>query len=168
MPKEQDSVNFVGSLSISDESSSLRLLSVKEFQLTRTAANQVQLADITPNMAGTSITVAGKVLAFTPPPADSKRPYNLELADDSGKQTLTFWQTEYDQIEDPEALNGAFIRARVSVATYKDELQLKLTSGLDIEILEAMPLAQQKSAAEKAAASYAKESPPPGISAADV
>jgi len=161
MPKEDDSVNFVGSLSISDESSSLRLLSVKEFQLTRAPANEVKLADITPNMAGTSITVAGKVLALTPPPPDSKRPYNLELADDSGKQTLTFWQTEYDQIKDPEALNGAFIRARVSVASYKDKMQLKLTSGADIEILEAMPIAQQKSAAEKAAASLEKEKPAP-------
>jgi len=159
MPKEQDSVNFVGSLSISDESSSLRLLSVKEFQLTRAPANEVRLADITPNMDGTSITVAGKVLALTPPPENSKRPYNLELGDDSGKQILTFWQTEYDQIKDPEALNGAFIRARVSVASYKDKMQLKLTSGADIEILEALPLAQQKSAAEKAAESYRKETP---------
>jgi len=159
MPKEGDGVNFVGSLSISDESSSLRLLSVKEFQLTRAPANEVQLADINQSMVGTSITVAGKVLALTPPPPDSKRPFTLELADDSGKQTLTFWQVEYDQMKDPEAVNGAYVRARVSVADYKGKLQLQLTSGMDIEILEALPLAQQKSVAEKAAESYQKEAP---------
>jgi len=162
VPKAGDAVDFVGTLSISDEKSSLRLLSTEEFRLTRAPAKEVRLADIQQRMVGSSITVAGKVLALTAPPAGSKRPYTLELADDSGKQTLTFWQAEYDQIKDPSAIDGAFVQARVSVASYKGKLQLKLASGADLEIIDALPLVQQKKTpAQKAAESYRKETPPP-------
>ena len=160
MPKTGDAVDFVGSLSISDEQSSLRLLSVKEFKLTRAPAKEVALADVSSSMKGTSIQVAGKVLGLTPPAADSKRPYTLDLADDSGRQQLTFWQAEYDQIENPAALEGAFIQARVSVDSYKGKLQLILSSGKDLHIIDALPKFQQgKSVAEKAAESYHQEKP---------
>jgi DNA/RNA endonuclease YhcR with UshA esterase domain len=163
VPKAGDQVNFVGGLNISDEESSLRLLSVKEFQLTRAAAASVRLADINNSLVGSAISIAGKVLELTPPPADSKRPYALKLADDSGEQIINFWQTEYDQLQNPDALPGAYIRARVSIAAYQDKLQLKLASGADLEILDGPPAAteKRKSAAEKAAAAYHKQAPAP-------
>ncbi len=160
IPKAGDSVNFAGSLSISDDKSSLRLLSADDFQLTRAPAASVRLADITTEMKGSSVTIAGKVVELLPPPADSKRPYALKLKDDSGEQTLNFWQTEYDQIPGKDALNGAYIRVRVSVASYQDKLQLKLAAGQDLEILEGPPAADFATPAQKAAETYRKEAPP--------
>ncbi len=162
VPKAGDQVNFAGGLNIADDKSSMRLLSVDEFRLTRAPAVAVRLADITTAMKGTSVTVAGKVLDLFPPPADSKRPYALKLKDDSGEQTLNFWQAEYDQIQGKDVLNGAYVRARVSVAAYQDKLQLKLAAGQDLEILEGPPPAADDSTpAQKAAAAYEKEAPAP-------
>ena len=162
VPKAGDQIDFAGGLSISDEESSMRLLSVKDFHLTRAPAATVRLADITTDMKGTSVTITGKVLDLFPPPADSKRPYALKLQDDSGEQTINFWQTEYDQIQGKDVLNGAYIRARVSVAAYQDKLQLKLAAGQDLEILDGPPAAANFSTpAQKAAAALEKEAPPP-------
>ena len=162
VPKAGDQVNFAGGLNIADDKSSMRLLSVEEFHLTRAPAAAVRLADITTAMKGTSVTVAGKVLDLFPPPADSKRPYALKLKDDSGEQTLNFWQAEYDQIQGKDVLNGAYVRARVSVAAYQDKLQLKLAAGQDLEILDGPPAAADDSTpAQKAAAAYEKEAPAP-------
>ncbi len=161
IPKAGDAVDFVGSLSISDEKSSLRLLSVGDFHLTRAAAASVRLADVNDSLVGSSITITGKVLELVPTPADSKRPYTLKIADDSGEQSINFWQTEYDQIQNPAALAGAYVRARVSVASYQDKIQLKLASGLDLEILDAPPATgEYQSPAKKAAVAYQKEAPP--------
>jgi DNA/RNA endonuclease YhcR with UshA esterase domain len=162
VPKAGDAIDFVGSLNISDEQSSMRLLSVKELHLTRAPAAAVRLADVTTAMKGTAITIAGKVLDVFPPPADSKRPYALKIKDDSGEQTINFWQAEYDQIADKDMLNGAWVRARVEVSTYQNKLQLKLGSGLDLEVLEEPPAAvETKTPAQKAAAAYRQETAPP-------
>jgi DNA/RNA endonuclease YhcR with UshA esterase domain len=161
IPKAGDAIEFSGVLSISDEESSMRLLSAKDLRLTRAPAAAVRLADIDDPMVGSSITVAGKVLDLFPPPADSKRPYGLKIADDSGERTINFWQAEYDQIQGKDVLNGAYIRARISVASYQDKLQLKLASGADLEILDGPPAAvAPKSPAKKAAAAYQKEKAP--------
>ena len=158
VPKAGDEVSFAGGLNISDEESSMRLLSVKEFQLTRAPAASVRLADISHALKGQSVQIAGQVVELIPPPAGSKRPYDLKVKDDSGEQTINFWQLEYDQIPRKEALPGAWFRARVSVAAYKDELQLKLASGLDLEVLDAppAPAAVIKSPAQQAAESFEK------------
>ena len=161
VPKAGDQVSFAGGLNISDDRSSMRLLSVDEFQIVRAPASAVRLADITTEMKGSSVTVAGKVVDLFPPPADSKRPYALKLKDESGEQTINFWQTEYDQIQGKDVLNGAFVRARVSVAEYQDKLQLKLASGLDLEILDGPPASVAfATPAQKAAATYQKSAPP--------
>ena len=160
VPKAGDQVNFAGGLNISDDRASMRLLSVDEFRLIRAPAANVRLADVTTAMKGTSITIAGKVMDLFPPPADSKRPYALKLKDESGEQTINFWQTEYDQIANKDVLVGAFVRARVSVAAYQDKLQLKLAAGQDLEILDGPPAAiEYASPAQKAAAAYQKEAP---------
>ena len=163
VPRAGDAVNFAGGLNISDEESSMRLLSVKDFALTRAAASSVRLADVNDSLVGTSISIAGKVVSVTAPPADSKRPYDIKIADDSGEQILNCWATEFDQIKGKEKLEGSYVRVRVSVASYKDKLQLKLASGLDIEILDAppAPAGEPVSAAQKAAATLQKETPAP-------
>lgn len=160
-PKAGDHVSFVGSLNVSDDQMTMRLLSVKEFVLTRAVAESTRLADITKALKGSAITIAGKVTELETPPADSKRPYALHLQDDSGQQIVNFWQAEYDQIDTPDALPGAYVRLRVSVATYRDKVQLTLGSGLDLEILDGPPAAPDtRSPAEQAAETYRKKAPP--------
>lgn len=158
VPKAGDAIDFAGGLNISDEESSMRLLSVRDLNLTRAPAAAVRLADVNDALVGTSISIAGKVVELLPPPADSKRPYSLKVQDDSGEQTLNFWQAEYDQIQGKDVLNGAYVRARVSVASYKDKLQLKLASGADLEILDGPPsVPAPLNPAKKAAAAYQAE-----------
>ena len=160
-PKVGDSVSFVGALNVSDDQMSMRLLSLKGFVLTRAVAESTRLADITQALKGSALTIAGKVTKLEIPPADSKRPYALYLQDDSGQQIVNFWQTEYDQIENPDSLLGAHVRLRVAVATYQDKVQLKLGSGQDLEILDGPPAAVDTlSPAQKAAETYRKEAPP--------
>ena len=161
VPKAGDQVSFAGGLNISDDKSSMRLLSVDEFQLVRAPAATLRLADVSTDLKGSSVTVEGKVMDLFPPPANSKRPYALKLQDASGEQTINFWQTEYDQIANKDVLVGAFVRARVSVAAYQDKLQLKLASGLDLEILDGPPAADASaSPAQKAAATFLQQAAP--------
>ena len=161
VPKAGDKVNFAGGLNIADDKTSMRLLSVDDFQLTRAPAATVRLADITTEMKGSSVTISGKVMDLFPPPADSKRPYALKVKDESGEQTINFWQTEYDQIANKDVLVGSYVRARVSVAAYQDKLQLKLPAGQDLEILDGPPAAvDYATPAQKAAAADRKEAAP--------
>lgn len=161
VPKAGDGIDFAGGLNISDEQATMRLLSVHELKLIRSVAVTVRMADVNDSLAGSAINLAGKVIGIVVPPADSKRPYDIQVEDDSGKQTINCWTTEFDQIQGKEALEGAFFRARVSVDSYKEKLQLKLSSGLDFEILESLPGAVEKpmSPAQKAAATFHKEKP---------
>lgn len=162
VPKAGDQVSFAGGLNISDDRSSMRLLSVDEFQVVRSPAAAMRLADLTTERKGSSVTVEGKVMDLFPPPANSKRPYALKLQDDSGEQTVNFWQAEYDQIANKDVLVGAYVRARLSVAEYQDKLQLKLVSGLDLEILDGPPAAATyASPAQKAAATFRQTAPAP-------
>lgn len=162
IPKAGDEVSFIGGLNVSDDQLSMRLLSVKDFRLTRAVAESVRLSDITEALKGTSVTIAGKVTQLEPPPEGSNRPYALHLQDDSGEQVVNFWQSEYDQIENPDALPGTYVRLRVSVATYQKQLQLKLGSARDLEILDGPPTAPAPvlSPAQKAAETYRKTTPP--------
>ncbi len=111
----------------------------------------VKLAEINDSRIGSSVTIVGKVVGLFPPPVDSKRPYVLKVVDDSGEQIINFWQMEYDQVQGKESLNGANIRARVSVSSYKEKLQLKLISGADLEILAAPAAVEPTPAKQKPA-----------------
>ena len=116
VPRAGDAINFAGGLNISDEESSMRLLSVKDLSLTRATASSVRLADVNDSLVGTTISIAGKVVGVEAPPADSKRPYDIKIADDSGEQTLNCWTTEFDQIKNKDSLVGSYVRVRISVA----------------------------------------------------
>ena len=161
VPKAGDGIEFAGGLNISDEESSMRLLSVRDLKLSRAAAAAIRMADITDSLVGSAVTLAGKVVEVAVPAADSKRPYDIVVEDDSGRQTINCWPAEFEQILRKESLAGAFFRARVSVASYKDKLQLKLASGLDFEVLDAPAPAAEKpmTPAQKAAAAYEKQKP---------
>lgn len=158
LPQAGDAINLVGSLNISDEGASLRLLSLNDFQLIRAPAASVQIAGINDTLAGQSVTVAGQITDVIVPPAGTKRPYVLKLKDDSGEVSLKLWPSDYDKIQGKEALNGAFVRARIAVGSYEGKLDLKLSSGADLEVLDGPPGAiPHKTPAQKAAATYHKE-----------
>ena len=166
VPKTGDAINFAGGLNISDEESSMRLLSVKELHLERAPAASVKLADVTEALAGSSVVVAGKVTDLLVPPADSKRPYTLKLQDDSGEKSVKFWQSDYDRIQGKDVLNGSFVRARVVVGSYEGKIDLKLSSGADLEILDGPPTdaAPPQRAAQQAAAAYQQKAAPRELS----
>lgn len=160
IPKAGDQVDFAGSLNISDEETSIRLISADDFKLVRAPAATMRAADIDNRLAGKSVVVAGQVTDLSVPPADSKRPYTLKLKDDSGEMSIKFWQADYDRIQNKDVLNGAYVRARVAVGTYEDKLDLQLSSGADLEILDGPPAAlDTRSAAQKAAETFRKETP---------
>ena len=163
VPRAGDAIDFAGGLNVSDDQASMRLLSTRHLKLTRAPAASVRLADIDETRVGSSVVVAGKVTGLVAPPPDSKRPYDIRIADDSGEQVINCWPAEFDQIPRKETLDGSHVRVRVSVASYRDKLQLKLASGMDLEILDAPPPASEapKSAAQKAAAAFHKETPAP-------
>jgi DNA/RNA endonuclease YhcR with UshA esterase domain len=160
VPKAGDSINFVGGLNVSEQESSMRLLSVNELKLDRAPALETRLADINDTLIGAGVTVAGKVVGFSAPPPDSRRPYALTLSDGSGEMTINFWQAEYDQIANADQLDGAHVRMRVSVGSYQDKIQLTLSSGADLDLLDGPPDAIPiQSPAQKAAATFQKTAP---------
>ena len=159
IPKAGDSVNFVGGLNLAEDKSSMRLVSVDDFQLTRAPTATIKLKDITMDLDGSSVEVTGQVMDLVVPSAGSKRPYSLKLKDDSGEVAIKFWQTDYDRIEGKDVLNGAFVRARVTVGSYEGKLDLKLSSGADLEILDGPPSAPAPTPAQKAAATYRQSKP---------
>ncbi len=161
VPKAGDQVDFAGSLNVSDEETSIRLLSADDFQLVRAPAAALRVADVDNKQAGKTVVLAGQVTDLAVPPADSKRPYTLKLKDDSGEVSIKFWQPDYDRIQGKDVLNGAYVRARVAVGTYEDKLDLKLTSGGDLEILDGPPpVLDTRSPAQKAAETFRKEAAP--------
>ena len=160
VPKAGDAINLVGSLNIADDEASLRLLGLKDFQLIRAPAAAARIADLNDTLAGQSVTIAGQITDVLVPPADTKRPYTLKIKDSSGEISVKLWQAEYDQIQGKDVLNGAFVRARVAVGTYEGKLDLKLSSGGDLEILNGpADAAESKTPAQKAADAYRKEKP---------
>lgn len=163
VPRAGDTIDFAGGLNISDEESSMRLLSVRHVKLVRSAAASVRIADVNDSLVGSSVVLAGRISKVVAPEPDSKRPFDVQLADDSGETTINCWPAEFDQIPNKDRLEGAFVRVRVSVATYRDKLQLKLASGLDVEILDAPPPPAEpiKSPAQKAAETFQKSQPAP-------
>ena len=163
VPKAGDTISFIGSLSISEDQQSMRLLSLKDMTLTRSAADELRLADLSPAMKGNAVIVAGKVTKLEAPAEGTKRPYALHLQDDSGEQIINFWQSEYDQIDRADSLEGAYVRMRVAVGVYQKNMQIKLASGKDLEILDAPPAppAKAKPPAQKAAETYRKKDTPP-------
>jgi hypothetical protein len=99
----------------------------------------VRIADINKSHIGSSIVVAGQVMDISVPPLGSRRPYVLNLRDDSGEMSIKFWQGEYDRIQGKDALPGANISARISVESYRGNLQYFLEAGANMEILTSKP-----------------------------
>lgn len=155
IPRAGDKVVMCGTVSLSDKDASIRLQSAEGLVLERAPAKLMKLGDIDADLKGESLTVQGQITDFSTPPAGSKKPYTLKLRDGTGERTITFWQTEYDQIREKDELMGAYARMRVSVASYRGKLQLKLTDGMSLELLPAEEIGAMDAAGAAAGAAAA-------------
>ena len=137
LPREGDRVEAVGSLDVSDGSEVVMRLQVPEsFVLTRAEIKPVALKEIDSRLLGRSVVVEGIIKKVLAPKSGSKAPWTMVIGDSGGQQEITFWQDIYDEIQNKVLLApGAPVRARVEVRNYKDELQLALGQGMDIEFL---------------------------------
>ena len=163
VPKAGDRIAFDAQLNISDDKSNLKISGLKTFVLERAPADAVRIADLNVKLAGKTVEIVGQTVSLKPPAEGTKQPWKLTLSDGSGEIEVSFWPTEYAQLENPSELerSGTWVRARVDVGKYQNQVQVKLGSGKDLQILPEAPelpapyMSPAEKAAEKVAAKMA-------------
>ena len=115
-----------------------------------TPSNKTDLATITTDMVGSNVEVETTIKSITPPPEGSRAPVKIELTDATGTMTLVVWPDMYETLRTQSPLStGDVIYLNAKVATYRDNLQLKIQAPTDVKIVrKAEP---EKPAAEAAA-----------------
>lgn len=161
LPRAGDRVEVAGALSMSaDDEVVMRLQVPEHLKVLRAEVPVTPLGTITAAQEGSSVMVEGVITKVAVPPAGTKVPWVVALRDDSGEQEITFWQDIYDEFPDKSLLTpGNPVRARVSVRTYKDKLQLMLNTADDMESPSG-PKAALKAADSKAPAASARPARP--------
>ncbi|MBU1694843.1 MAG: hypothetical protein KJ726_05365 [Verrucomicrobia bacterium] len=136
IPSSGDHVEVAGSLSMTaDDDVIMRLQVPEHLTLTRAEVPVTRLGDVNGSLVGTSILVEGIISAVNPPRPESRMPWVVEIRDESGEGAITFWQDAYPDIRDKALLiPGSRVRARISVRTYRERLQLMLNRGEDLEV----------------------------------
>lgn len=139
VPRRGDRIEVAGSLSVTaDDEIVMRLQMPEHLKLSRADVPVTPLGDISPAMVGDSLMVEGEIVDVFAPRSGSKAPWRMTLRDASGQKDLTFWEEAYAEMADKVLLKaGSPVRAHVSVRTYKEQLQLSLNSGMDLEFVEA-------------------------------
>lgn len=135
VPRLGDRVEVAGSLSVSaDDNIVMRLQVPEQLIISRAEMPVTPLGEITSGMVGTSVMVEGTMVSVKAPGPESRAPWALRIKDGSGEKEITFWEDAYTEIRDKIMLvPGAPVRARVSVRTYRERLQLSLARGADLE-----------------------------------
>ena len=135
VPRIGDRVEVVGSLSVTaDEDVVMRLQVADQLVLTRAEMPMTPLGEIAAASAGKSIMIEGTIGTITAPRAGSKAPWAVEVKDSTGTRRMTLWRSVYDELPDKTLLApGALIRARTSVKSYRNEIQLSLDRGADLQ-----------------------------------
>ncbi|MBP7830337.1 MAG: hypothetical protein KA248_10510 [Kiritimatiellae bacterium] len=136
VPASGDRVEVAGALSLTaDDEVVMRLQIAEHLKLDRADVPVTPLGEVGGGLVGESILVEGTLTAVNPPKPESRQPWVIELRDESGEGAITFWPDLYPDIPDkPLLIPGAAVRARVSVRTYKEKLQLMLNRGEDLEV----------------------------------
>lgn len=140
IPRAGDRIEVAGALSMTaNDDVVMRLQLPEHLSLTRAEMPVTGLGDVTPGMVGTSLLVEGTIAKVQAPKPGSKAPWAVTIRDDTGQRELTFWEDVYAELTDKILLApGTAVRARVSVRTYRDQLQLSLNRGADLEFPGAM------------------------------
>ena len=164
VPKAGDRIAFDAQLNISDDKSNLKISGLKTFVLERAPADAVRIADLNVKLAGKTVSIVGQTAGLKPPAEGTNQPWKLTLSDGTGEIEVSFWPAEYAQLANPAELerSGTWVRARVDVGKYQNQVQVKLGSGKDLEILPEAPEipGAYLSPAEKAAAKVAAKVEP--------
>lgn len=165
VPKAGDRIGFDAQLNISDDKSNLKLSGLKTFVLERAPADAVRIGDLDVKLSGKTVTIVGQTVSLKAPAENTNQPWKLKLSDGTGETEVSFWPAEYAQLANPAELerSGTWVRARVDVGKYQNQVQLKLGSGKDLEILPEAPeipgpyLSPAEKAAAKAVAKVAEK-----------
>ena len=164
VPKAGDRIAFDAQLNISDDKSNLKISGLKTFVLERAPADAVRIADLNVKLAGKTVEIVGQTAGLKPPAENTNQPWKLKLTDGTGEIEVSFWPAEYAQLANPAELerSGTWVRARVDVGKYQNQVQVKLGSGKDLQILPEAPEipGAYLSPAEKAAAKVAAKPEP--------
>ncbi len=101
-------------------------------------AVEKQIGELTTTDVGQLVIVRGTVTEVDPFSAGVK----LTLDDDTGTIILLLWQSVYDELPDPAALNvGAEVQAQGEISQYRGELELipELTEDVQVLVTAAPP-----------------------------
>jgi len=139
VPRLGDLVEVAGSLSVSAEDNAIMRLQVPEqLNLVKAETPVSMLGDLSDTMVDTGVQVEGTIKKVMAPRAGSKAPWVVVIDDGTGEASLTFWDSIYAEIpEKVQLMEGAKVRARVNLKTYKGKLQLSLGQGSDLEFIDA-------------------------------
>jgi DNA/RNA endonuclease YhcR with UshA esterase domain len=135
VPRRGDRVEVTGSLNMTADGDVVMRLQVPEqLKIVPAEMEATPLAQVTDALVGENILVEGIIHDVVAPPPESKAPWVITIRDGSGEGQITFWRSIYEEIPNKVMLaRGNRVRARVTVKTYKEKLQLSLGRGADLE-----------------------------------
>ena len=135
LPRLGDQVEVAGSLSVTADGDVVMRLQVPEQLVIASAEMEITpLGEIGADKVGTSVVVEGTIVDVNAPGPTSRAPWNMIVQDDSGRGQITFWKDVHEEIPDKLMLaKGNKLRARVSIMTYRDAIQLSLANAADLE-----------------------------------
>ena len=93
----------------------------------------VPFSAVDASLVGKSVVLEGTVVAIQEPAADSKRPYVVTLTNGVEGVDLKVWPDQFLQIPDAASLTGTPVRVKASVKLWKDQVDLQLKRGEDLQ-----------------------------------
>lgn len=143
IPRMGDRVEVIGTIAMTgDDTVSLRLQVPEQLVLSRTEMPVTPLRGVTAALVGGSIAVEGTIVRVNAPRPESRAPWLVTISDGDAEREIMFWDTTYAEIPDKMLVRaGSRVRARVSVKTYRDQIQLSVNRGTDLEFPSGAPAA---------------------------
>ncbi|MDZ4197876.1 MAG: hypothetical protein U1E27_01170, partial [Kiritimatiellia bacterium] len=139
VPRAGDRVSLIGSLTVSADSTILRLQAPESLNIERPAVEEkpTALGSLRPQDVGASIFVEARLLSVTAPRPESRAPWRMRLRDDSGEMDAVMFGDAHQELVRPESLApGARLRGRAKVGEYRGALQLVFGGDIELDIPE--------------------------------
>ena len=93
----------------------------------------VAFSAVDASLVGQSVVLEGTVVAIKEPAADTKQPYVVTLTNGVEGVDLKVWPDQFLQIPDAQSLTGTAVRVRAAVKLWKDQVDLQLKKGSDLQ-----------------------------------
>jgi len=138
VPRLGDSVDIIGSLSVSQDRMVLRLQSDQQLTIEHI---ELPLTPIGALSASTdrAVLIEGLITRVIEPRPNSRAPWKIMVQDNTGEVEVSFWESIYADILGKAQIEaGMPVRIRGSVSSYKNKISLSLASALDIEFPKAL------------------------------